>query len=309
METRSDKLPAGKRPVRFIDIHVHIARTRGPRRADGTTYCTPDELVGRLDGFGIDKAVVMCGICPECRHRYVPPEDVIEACEQFPDRLIPFCLMDPRGEKNSPKADFSRYLEFYKNAGCKGVGELIANLHFDDPLVWNLLRQCEAYEMPVTFHVGPQFGGCYGLVDEVGLPRLEKTLKEFPRLILIAHSQPFWAEVSGDVTQETRRGYPKGKVAPGGRVPELMERCDNLYGDLSANSGYNAVSRDPEFGYEFLERFQDRLFFGTDISGPKTPAPLIGFLNDALKDGHLSRDAYEKIAWRNADRVLQLGLA
>ncbi|MEW6357485.1 MAG: amidohydrolase family protein [Planctomycetota bacterium] len=293
----------------FIDIHVHVTRTRGVLRKDGTTYCTPDELVGRLDHYGIDKAVVMCGVCPECRHRYVPPEDVIEACEQHPDRLIPFCMIDPRSENNSPSADFSRYFEYYKTAGCKGVGELIANLWFDDPMVWNLLRQCAAQKMPVTFHIGPKFGGCYGLVDDLGLPRLEKTLKEFPNLTLIGHSQPFWAEIGGDLTQETRGGYPKGAVAPGGRLVGLFERYENLYGDLSAGSGHNAVSRDPEFGYQFMDRFQDRLLFGTDISGPKVPAPMIGFLNEAVQGGHISREVYEKISWRNADRLLELGIA
>ena len=293
----------------FIDIHVHVTRTRSVMARHGDTYCTAEGLVGRLDEAGIDKAVVMCGISPECRHRYVPPEDVIEACASYPDRLIPFCNVEPRGEGNSPKSDFSRYFVYYKEAGCKGVGEMIANLWFDDPLVWNLLRQCAEFELPVTFHVGPRFGGCYGLVDEVGLPRLERTLQQFPNLVLLAHSQPFWAEVSGDVTQETRGGYPKGKVAPGGAVPRLLEQHENLYGDLSAGSGHNAVSRDPEFGYEFLDRFQDRLLFGTDIAAPTTPTPLVDFLKEAVEGGHISREVFEKVAWRNADRLLGLGIA
>jgi len=293
----------------LIDIHVHVTRTKSVTFRHGTTYCTAEELVGRMDDLGIDKALVMCGICPECRHRYVPPEDVIEACERYPDRLIPTCLMDPRGESNSPDADFSRYFEYYKSSGCRSVGELIANLWFDDPLVWNLLRQCAEAEMPVTFHVGPKFGGCYGLVDDVGLPRLERTLKEFPDLVLLGHSQPFWAEISADLTQETRGSYPKGRVVPGGTVPRLLEEYDNLYGDLSAGSGHNAVSRDPEFGYSFLERFQGKLLFGTDIAGPTTPTPLIDFLNDAVDGGHISREAFEKITWRNADKLLDLGIA
>jgi predicted TIM-barrel fold metal-dependent hydrolase len=88
----------------------------------------------------------------------------------------------------------------------------------------------------------------------------------------------------------------------------LFERYPNLYGDLSAGSGHNAVSRDPEFGYAFLESFQDRLLFGTDISSVKVQAPLRDFLVQAVEGGHISREAFEKVSWRNANRLLKLGL-
>jgi len=108
------------------------------------------------------------------------------------------------------------------------------------------------------------------------------------------------------VTEETRGGYPKTPVVEGGRVVELMRAHRSLCGDLSAGSGHNAVSRDPAFGYRFLDEFQDRLFFGTDICAPSNKTPLVGFLNDAVAGGHISREAYEKIAWRNTARLLGL---
>lgn len=292
----------------LIDCHVHAARTQTIPRGNGSYYPTPEQLVEKLDSLGIDKAVVMCGTAPECRMQYVAPEDVLEMCAAHAERLIPFCNVDPRSDTNSPDADFSRFFDYYKGAGCRGVGEVTANLAFDDPMVWNLFRYCQEYAMPVTFHIAPRFGGCYGLMDDLGLPRLERTLREFPDLVLLGHSQPFWSEISGDVTDETRGGYPKGKVTPGGRVVELMERYENLYGDMSAGSGHNAVSRDPEFGYELLERFQDRLLFATDISYPEYEPPLPGYFKELIEGGHISAEAQEKIAWRNGDRVLKLGL-
>jgi len=57
-----------------------------------------------------------------------------------------------------------------------------------------------------------------------------------------------------------------------------------------------------------MEEFQDRLLFGTDICAPHNETPLVDFLNAAGRDGSISRQAYEKIAWRNADRLLNLGL-
>ena len=71
-------------------------------------------------------------------------------------------------------------------------------LYFDDPLNMNFFGQVEEAGLPLTFHVAPRSGGCYGCIDEVGLPRLEIVLKTFPKLIFLAHSQPFWAEISTD---------------------------------------------------------------------------------------------------------------
>lgn len=294
--------------LRLIDSHCHVAPTRTVQRANGSAHVTPAELVAMLDRAGIERAVLLPAVSPECRHRFVPTEDILAIAAAHPHRFIPFCNLDPRMDTNSPAADFARFLRYYKSAGCRGVGELTSNLAFDDPLVWNLLRQCGEEGMPVVFHVAPRFGGCYGLVDDLHLPRLERTLRAFSDLILVGHSQPFWSEIGPDVTPETRNTYPTGPVRPGGRVPELMERYPNLYADLSANSGFNAVSRDPDFGCAFLEQFQDRLLFGTDICAPHNETPLADYLRRLAAEGRLSPEAAEKIAWRNADRLFNLGL-
>ena len=287
----------------LIDMHTHTNSTATVTRPNGTTFCTPEQLIAKLDEEGIDKAVLLPLVSPEYRCRLVTPEEVLDVAARYPDRFIPFCNLDPRMVGNTSDADLMPLLEYYRGAGCKGVGEITANMPFDDPMVWNMLGQCAKAGMPVLFHVGPKLGGCYGLIDDLGLPRLERTLAQFPDLILIGHSQPFWSHISADVTEETRNGYPKGKVTPG-RVVELMRKYPNLYGDMSAGSGHNAVSRDPEFGYAFMEEFRDRLFFGTDICAPGQDTPLVGFLREAL----ISSEAREKISWRNANHVLGLGL-
>jgi predicted TIM-barrel fold metal-dependent hydrolase len=181
------------------------------------------------------------------------------------------------------------------------------NLYLDDPLVQNLFRQCEEAGLPLILHIAPQVGGYYGLVDDLHLPRLEETLKRFPKLPVIGHSQPFWAEIGVDVTVETRNRYPQGPVVPG-RVPELFDRYPNLYGDLSAHSGLNAFTRDPEFGYRFLEEHQDRLLFGTDTMSLRPEPPQIEYLQSAVQQGNISREAFEKVTWRNAVRLLRLGI-
>ncbi|HOX37047.1 MAG TPA: amidohydrolase family protein [Candidatus Brocadiia bacterium] len=291
---------------KLIDIHVHTCPRPTTTRPNGQTYATPEQLIERYDAIGVAMAVILPQANPECAHRRLSDDECLAICNEYPCRFIPFCNVDPRYLTNSPEADFSPLLNYYKERGCKGVGECAANLPFDDPLVLNLFKHCEACGMPLTFHVATQRGGMYGLIDELGLPRLERALAMFPGLIFLGHSQAFWSEISGDVTAQNRGGYPKGPIATGGRVVELMRRYPNLHGDLSAGSGHNAVSRDPEFGCRFMNEFQDRLYFGTDICAPDTPTPLVGFLKEMLDSGGISREVYERIGWRNAEILLGL---
>jgi predicted TIM-barrel fold metal-dependent hydrolase len=290
----------------FIDIHVHTRLFPGPERLSGGTYATPEEIMAMLQPRGVKRCVILPGVNPECA--YVPQSvgEVVHICEQYPDFFIPFMNVDPRQVNNSPDAALGHVMRYWKARGCKGVGEVCANLRFDDPLMANLFRHAEAEGLPLIFHLAPGDYGYYGIREDLGLPGLEGALRRFPDLTIIGHSQPFWAEISGDLTEALRNTYPKGKVAPGGAVVRLLREYPNLYGDLSpaAGSGFNALARDPEFGYVFLEEFQDRLLFGTDICDPRNELTLIGWLNDAVAQGSISREAYEKVCWRNAEKVL-----
>lgn len=294
----------------LIDIHTHCCKPRHPRvtRPSGATYPTPEQLVGMLDDAGIDKAVVLIASSPEKRYTVLGPEEILDICAGYPERLIPFCNLDPRFLTNDTTADFVPLLEAYKEMGAKGVGEYLPNIPMDDPLNMNFFAQVEQVGFPLTFHLAPQQGGYYGCVDEVGLPRLETMLNAFPEIIFLGHSQVFWAEISADVIQDGKRPpYPGGKVTPG-RVVELMRRYPNLHGDLSAGSGFNAIARDPEFGYGFMEEFQDRLYFGTDIAGCPQELPIVPYFQKLKAERLISDQAYEKITWKNADRLLSLNL-
>ncbi|MHB1356564.1 MAG: amidohydrolase family protein [Anaerolineae bacterium] len=293
----------------FIDMHLHTTRIPGILRPTGETYATPDELVAIMDRLDIAQGILLPLVSPECSARYTLAEEMVQIAKDYPTRFVAFCNIDPRVDSNSPKTDLRRYLDYFISQGCKGLGEVTCNLPFDDPRVENLFGACQASGLSVTIHIAPEPGGYYGLVDALGLPGLENTLKRFPDCKILGHSQPFWAEMSGDCNTANRNGYPKGKVLPGGRLPLLFERYPNLYGDLSAGSGHNAVSRDPEFGYQFMEQFRERLFFATDICAPSNDTPLVRFLNDALERGKIKRETFEMIAWRNAARVYNLSLS
>ena len=289
----------------LIDIHVHARPAPPLVQRPGRTRTLGTDALSMMDAAGIDMAAVMSGVSPETRPFIDTTEEVLALCREHADRFIPFCGIDPRMVGNSPKADFGPMLQTYKEAGFKGVGEYTANLPFDDPLNLNVFRHVEKAGLPLLFHIGHRLGECYGVYDEIGLPRLAKVLRQFSGLTFIGHSEPFWSEISADVDAEKRKCYPKGKVTPG-RVVELMHNYPNLRGDLSAGSGYNAITRDPEFGYGFLEEFQDQLLFGTDIAYVGQELPIVPYFRKLAAENLISREAHEKITWRNTRDLLGL---
>jgi len=132
------------------------------------------------------------------------------------------------------------------------VSEATTNLYIDDPRYKNLFYQCGKAKLPIIFHLAVKIGGVYGPVDNMGLPRLDKILPELPDTIFIGHAMGFWSEISSEVDEKTRGGYHNGPVKSPGRVPYLLKKYLNLYGDLSAGSEFDAISRDPKYGYRFL---------------------------------------------------------
>ena len=291
-----------------IDIHVHAVPEVLIRRGSGDGYPLPQEVRAIYDAYGIEKGVLLPDGCyPEGSSDICSPREARDLVREYPETFgWWFAPLSSAAGNNAPDTDLAYYLQQYRDAGAKGVGEISENRYFDDPMMINLFRACEACGMPVIFHIG-RLGGDYGIVDDLGLPRLEKVLGMFPKLKFLGHSQKFWAEI-GTTDEASRDCYPTGKVTPG-RVPELMRKYPNLCGDLSAGSGYNAITRDPEFGWAFLEEFADQLYFGTDICAPRNMhsdmMKLSGFLDDAVLSGKIPYAAYEKISRGNALDLLE----
>jgi len=291
--------------MKKIDIHVHTRAFKGiPRKDAGTTYATPEELIAMYDKLGVEKGVIMTSFCLECGLQGQSNEETMYLVEKYPGKFDWFCNIDPRMGDNTPNYDLSYFISYYKERGAKGVGEVSYNLYMDDPFMENLYYHCEKNSMSIIIHIAPKIGGCYGLVDELGLPRLEKILAKYPGLTILGHSHAFWSEISADNNEKIRNTYPTGKVIPGGRVVELMRKYPNLHGDLSAGSGYNAVSRDEDFGCAFIEEFQDKLYFGTDICAPNNKPQLSFWLDRMMNEGRISKEAYKKVSRENALWIL-----
>lgn len=289
----------------LIDVHGHIGRILPDRRE----FVDPANLIAKMDAWGIDRTCVLpLSEHPEGGYLECDTEDVIAACARHPDRLVPFCLIDPRCG-NRADMDFSGLLEEYKGRGCRGLGEFLPKLDFDDPRCLNLYRQAGRFGLPVLFDMQDRPDG-YGVRDDYGLPKLEGALKACPGTVFIGHGPTFWAEISSDVPSGERSGYPKGPVKPGGAVPRLLRAYPNLWADISAGSGHGGITRDPSFGLEFLDEFQDKVLFGTDScrrSDVSLLLPNVALIRDLRAGGKLAAEALDRIEWRNCARLLGLG--
>ena len=296
----------------IIDVHAHVyAHPRIKPSPDATTFMSAEDQIAVMDRLGVDKAVILPLNNPECPAEPQSIGEVLGICEQYPGRFIPFCNVDPRRPCDPERitvGDFEHLLAQYKELGCKGIGEVTARIRWDDRPMLCMLEVAEKLGLIVTFHTITADVNNYGVIDEIGLPGFERVLKRFPNLVFFGHSPGFWSEISGDVTPDAKNGYPNEPVKPGGVLPRLLREYPCLHGDLSAGSGLNALTRDPEHAYRFIDEFQDRLLLGLDFCSVKNDMQHINWLTTARDDAHISNQAYENIMWLNANRLLGLGL-
>ena len=299
----------------YIDIHSHAYWKPAPFV---TKFFTPEQLIAAQDKNGIEKGVLLPVVNCEI---YLPQtnEDILDMAEKYPDRFIPFCNIDPRAMTNSPDAPLDKILQYYKDRGCKGVGEIMPNMQVMDPKVQNLFGCAEKVGLPVIYDGSDQKDGDFGLYDDPGLPQLEHTLQRFPKLTILGHGPVFWAEIAkletpgergfvfGHKTDDQVGFLNKSPIKEEGVVPKLLRRYPNLHLDLSDDTAYNALARDPDFGAAFLMEFQDRAYFGTDFCNTDYPdVALAKTLIEWKNEGRLSKEAFEKIERENAIKLLKL---
>jgi predicted TIM-barrel fold metal-dependent hydrolase len=276
----------------YIDIHTHIGRTWNEGAA-----LTPEALARWMDEHNVARAVVLPLVSPESSSYLNLTEQALSAAKRFPDRLIPFCCIDPRTSYTGGRAGLRAMLKEYVDQGAKGFGEHKAGLPIDHAKMMNLYEVCDDLKLPVLFHMDNIRG-----TDSPGLPGLERVLKTFPMVNFLGHGPGFWASISGDVVEKDLGGYPTGPVKPGGALDRLFDHYPNLWGDLSAGSGAGALSRDRAFARSFLVRRAERLLFGTDYLRPGQSVPQF----EVLASIPLPAQARAKIERDNAIRLLGL---
>jgi predicted TIM-barrel fold metal-dependent hydrolase len=124
----------------------------------------------------------------------------------------------------------------------------------------------------------------------------------------IGHAQTFWGNIDANHDQTVM--YPNGKVTAGGITDELLANYANMYADMSARSGLNALLRDEDHAREFLRRHHNKLLYGSDCNdnAPNTPKCSGSLQLAAIRRLSPSPAITNQILYANASRVIGMKL-
>ena len=154
--------------------------------------------------------------------------------------------------------DATREIERYLKLGGVVIGEQKFGVECDSVEMQKIYDLAQAYRVPVLMHW--QFK-----MYNYGFERFYKMLAKYPKVNFVGHAQTWWANIDKNNADQTVM-YPKGLVAPGGLTDRYLSDYPNMYGDLSAGSGLNAITRDEGVARDFLKRHQDKLVYGSDCN-------------------------------------------
>jgi len=156
--------------------------------------------------------------------------------------------------------DAIKNIEKYLKLGAVAIGELKFGVECDSPEMQKIYELAKEYHVPVLMHWQFQ-------MYNYGIERFHTMLEKYPSVNFIGHAQSWWAFIDKNYIDSIEM-YPKSKITPGGLTDRLLTDYPNMYGDLSAGSGYNSLTRDEEHARTFLTRHQDKLLFGSDCPDP-----------------------------------------
>jgi predicted TIM-barrel fold metal-dependent hydrolase len=225
-------------PNPVVDCHHDIRRGVEPN-------------IVHLNGCGISNAMLLA--------RFNSAEDIHAINQQYPGRILGwFATAD------ITKPDAEQLLTAAVKSGALGLGELKFHVEAAGPELRRMYSLAADLQIPVLMHFQEVPHTPTEGVFATGFKQFEAILKQYPKTTFVGHADAFWANISADYANQD--AYPSGKIKPGGITDKLLSDYANLYGDLSANSGNNALSRDPEFTPGFLKRHMNKLIFGSDCS-------------------------------------------
>jgi predicted TIM-barrel fold metal-dependent hydrolase len=282
---------------KVIDIHLHWRQDLRMEKNANLVH---------MDGCGVDKAVLLT--------RAAAADAAAAVVTQYPGKFVWSVSAD------ITKPDSEQMLTAAVKKGAKAFGELKFHVAADSPELRRAYSLAADLDVPILIH--------FQEVDHfegegkwaTGFKNFAAMLKAHPKTRFIGHADAFWANVSADYHEEA--AYPTGPIKKGGVTDKLLADFENMYGDLSANSGNNAMSRDPEFTAGFLKRHQNKLMFGSDcacadgkgsgVSQQRNPTAsrmsgkCVARETLTVLNKHLDGAALTKVTWGNAHKLYKI---
>jgi uncharacterized protein len=248
-----------------IDVHSH---------AYAESREQIDQWVKNMDAAGIEKTVILTGLTGAAF------DSVYREYARYPQRFEVWCglLLD-----NPDQPDFGKRcmaeLERCKKTGAMGVGELSDkgkglsyghtrsySVHFDDPRLDPVMERCADLGMPINIHVGDPMW-MYQPMDSTNdglMNAYEWRLDNQPDIIDL---NGLLLSLERMVLRHPRTTFIACHFANCdwnlARVGGMLERCPNLYADISAR--YAETAPIPRFASQFYAKYAGRLLYGTDM--------------------------------------------
>lgn len=258
-----------------IDVHTHSSMSRIRSKEDVRRW------VQTMDEVGVEISVVFTNASGAAFDRQV------EWFAEYPSRFQLWYSLDTSG---ADEPDFTAKalaeLERVYRKGARGLGEITdkgwgvernesnaapraRRMRFDDPRLDPIWQKCAELNMPVNIHIADH-PSAWKPQDA----NQERTA-DFQTFALYGKDVPSYEELL-TVRERLLTRHPKTKFifchfANQGNdtaaLAKLLDRFPNMYLDISARD--YEIGRQPRTMQRFLQRYRDRIMFGTDMGADK----------------------------------------
>jgi predicted TIM-barrel fold metal-dependent hydrolase len=248
-------------PEPIIDIHQHLNYSARPDSV----------LLTHQRTMGISRTILLpAGRPVSVASTHFAASNGLDAQALGNDACYEFARAHPKeylfGANEVPDIESAvPEIERFLKRGAVVIAEQKFGVECDSEAMQKIFQVARVRRVPVLMHW--QFERY-----NMGFERFHRMLEKYSDVTFIGHAQTWWGHIDKNHRDQTVM-YPKGPVTMGGLTDRYLADYPNMYGDLSAGSGLNALTRDEDFTRGFLTRQQDKLIFGSDCSDHEGSGP------------------------------------
>lgn len=260
-----------KAKYQIIDVHAHDY----PK-----TDAELDAWVKTMDEVGVEKSIILSYSTGK------KFDSLVAKYARYKNRFDIWCGFDYTGlDKPGWEKHAVEELERCHQKGAKGVGELGDKglgelyskptpgygLHIDDPRMKPLLEKCAYLRMPINIHVAED-EWMYLSADSTndGLMNAAKWKVDVSKKGILNHDQ-LVATLENAVKNNPKTTFIACHLANCcanlNMIARLLDTYPNLYADIAAR--YGELAPIPRTVRAFIEKYQDRILYGTDMGTRK----------------------------------------
>jgi predicted TIM-barrel fold metal-dependent hydrolase len=268
-KTPQSRIEKARYPV--IDFHAHDYPKNNAE---------VDQWVKTMDAAGIAKSIVLSYATGALF------DSIMAKYARYNNRFEVWCGFDYTGmDQPGWSARAVKELERCYKRGARGVGELGDKglgelysrptpgygMHIDDPRMKPLIKRCGELRMPISIHVAED-QWMYEPIDSTndGLMNAAIWRVDQTKEGLLSHDQLI-ATLAHAVRDNPNTTFIACHLANTcsdlSQLGKMFDQYPNLYADIAAR--YGELAPIPRYVRAFMERYSDRIVYGTDMGTSK----------------------------------------